>query len=171
MTPDWEITPIGRHHERSLFDCGVPALNVFLRRYARQNQEHDAGRTWVATRRGELRVLGFYTLAASSVAFDHLPEAERRGLPRYPVPVAHLGRLGVDLAARGLGLGGTLLMHALDQCDRASKLLAIRAVEVRAKSDDARRFYKRYGFVGLLDDQNHLYLSIKVVRRLFFPQE
>ncbi|MES2697081.1 MAG: hypothetical protein V4773_26690, partial [Verrucomicrobiota bacterium] len=33
----WREEPIGRHHDRKTFDCGVPELNIYLERYARQN--------------------------------------------------------------------------------------------------------------------------------------
>ena len=167
MRGRWEFGPIGRHHDRASFDCGEPVLNEYLKRYARQNQEQDIGRTWVATARGDSRVLGFYTLSAGAVAFEHLPESDRRRLPRYPVPVAHLGRLAVDVTAAGQRLGETLLMHALMQIERASATLAIQGIEVRAKGARARAFYARYGFVSLQDDTHHLYLSIKLARRLF----
>lgn len=58
-------------------------------------------------------------------------------------------------------------MHALQQIAGVSEVVAIRAVEVRAKHAAARRFYLRYGFQPLLDDELHLYLSIQVVRSLF----
>ncbi len=140
MSPSWEISRIERRHERASFDCGEQHLNDYLRRFARQNQEQDIVRTWVACEPGVLRVLGFYTLSASSIAFEHVPEAERKRLPQYPIPVAHLGRIAVDLAARGQGLGETLLIHALEQVERVSQTVAIRAVEVRVKDATARRW-------------------------------
>ena len=40
---------------------------------------------------------------------DHLPPDDQTGLPRYPLPTAHLGRLAVDQSCRGQGLGELLL--------------------------------------------------------------
>lgn len=139
----------------------------FGRRFARQNDDRDVGRTYVATRPGDRHVLGYYTISAGSVSFDTLPEAERRKLPKYSVPTAHVGRLAVARSAQGQGLGETLLMHALAKAARLTEEIGIRAVEVIAKGAKAKRFYERYGFAPLLDDALHLYLSTKVLRSLF----
>ncbi len=51
---------LSRSHDRSAFDCGVRALNDYLKQYALQNQKKGAARTYVATRAG--RVVGYHTL-------------------------------------------------------------------------------------------------------------
>ena len=101
------------------------------------------------------------------MAFQALPADEQRRLPRYPVPVAHLGRLAVDRSAQGQGLGAKLLVAALEMSLDASSKLAIYAVEVIAKNEAARRFYARYGFASLQDDRLHMYLSLRAIRRAF----
>lgn len=163
----WRIVRIAKEHERDAFDCGDDELNTFLRRYARQNDLKDVGRTYVATRPGETRVCGYCTLRSGVVAFASLLAPEKGGLPRYPVPVAHLARLAVDRTAQGQGLGEKLLVTAFEKVIEASNTVAIVAVEVIAKNDRARKFYARYGFVSLLDDELHMYLSIKAIRRAF----
>ena len=95
------IEPLTGDHDRSLFDCGEESLNVFLKQFARQNDARGLGRTYVAGLPDETRILGYYTLSSGSIAVEQMPEK----LPRYPVPVAHLGRLAVDLEARRDGLG------------------------------------------------------------------
>ena len=163
----WEIIPLERGHRRDRFDCGIGALNEFLRRYARQNAEKGLGRTFVAVYPGEQVVRGYYTLSSGAVAFEALPETARRRLPKYPVPVAHLGRLAVDRGEQGEGLGEVLLMHALHKVVSLAGEIAIYAVEVVAKNDEARRFYEHYGFSPLVDDPHHLYLSVAAVRGAF----
>jgi GNAT superfamily N-acetyltransferase len=60
------------------------------------------------------RVAGYYTLASASLALATLPPETARKLPRYPtVPAVRLGRLAVDKAFRGQGLGGAMLADAL----------------------------------------------------------
>ena len=163
----WVMSPLAKAHERAVFDCGEPALNEFLQNYARQNQSENVGRTWVATHPGEHRVLGFYTLTVASVAREHFSAEEMKRVPRYPVPVAHLGRLAVDRTEQKTGLGEHLLVHALEQILRVSQVIGIFAVEVRAKNERAKRFYERYGFKAAEDDGLHLYLSVKKLPRLF----
>jgi GNAT superfamily N-acetyltransferase len=160
------VEPLSREHDRADFDSGEPALDEFLRRNARQNQEKNVSRTYVAVRRGERKVLGFYTLASGAVGFESLPDDVRRRLPRYPVPVVHLARLAVDRSVRGLGLGEALLFDALRRAARVADVLGVFAVEVAAKHERAREFYLRYGFRPMEDDRLHLYLPIETIRRL-----
>jgi ribosomal protein S18 acetylase RimI-like enzyme len=163
--PGWEIAPLSRAHDREGFDCGEPSLDDFLARYARQNQDQGISRTYVATRPGANKVEGYFTLSTGSVAIRDLPEGERRRLPKYPVPVVHLGRLAVDRSAAGRGLGERLLVEALRTSLRAAETVGAFAVEVVAKNDAARAFYAKFGFASLEDDRLHLYLPLKTVRR------
>jgi len=163
--PAWEIAPLSRYHVRAGFDCGEPELDAFLQRYARQNQDRGISRSYVATRPGDKGVAGYFTLSSGAVEFADLPEEERRRLPRYPVPVIHLARLAVDGREAGAGLGEALLAEALRVALRASESVGAFAVEVVAKSEGARSFYGKYGFVSVEDDRLHLYLAIETVRR------
>ncbi len=78
-----------------------------------------------------------------------MPAAQAKRLPHYPVPVALIGRLAVDRRYAGQGLGSMLLADAIDRVAFASQTLAVYAVVVDAKNDQARRFYERFGFVML----------------------
>ncbi len=159
-----DIRPLGRGQDRASFDCGEPALDEFFRLHARQNQEREISRTYVATARGESGVLGFYTLAAGGVPVRDLPEEERRRLPRYPLPTVKLARLAVDRAVHGGGVGKALLADALRRSVRAAEIIGIFAVEVYAKQDTAAAYYRRHGFAPLEDDRLHLYLPIRTIR-------
>jgi len=64
---------------------------------------------------------------------------------------------------KGQGLGTELLMDALRRCLELAGTLGIFAVEVHALDDEARRFYQKYGFLPLLDEERHLYLPIKTI--------
>lgn len=158
-----DIAPLGRRHDRTSFGCGEPALDEFFQRHALQNQERRISRTYVATPRDDTRVLGFYTLAAGSVPVQDLPRAERRRLPRYPMPVVRLARLAVDHAAHGGGVGRALLANALLRSARAADIVGVFAVEVYAK-ESAVAFYHRFDFAPLEDDHRHLYLPMRTVR-------
>jgi GNAT superfamily N-acetyltransferase len=161
---DWRIEPLGRGHVRGAFSCGRPPLDDFLRRLVSQYATRNLGRTYVAVEPGETRVCGYYTLAAGALSFEHLPEASARKLPRHPVPVVLLARLAVDQAVQGQGLGEALLVDALRRCLGLADRLGIHAVEVDAIDEQARTFYKKYGFVPLLDHPLHLVLPIATIR-------
>jgi GNAT superfamily N-acetyltransferase len=156
------IEPLSQAHDRSRFDCGEPSLNYYLQRLAGQHDRKGLGRTYVAVEPGKAAVKGYYTIASGSVSFEVVPE----NLPRHPVPIVLLGRLAVDLGARGLGLGTTLLLHALKKTVEVSGQLGIHAVAVDALDERARAFYLKYGFSQLLDDRLHLYLPMRVIRKL-----
>jgi len=160
----WDIQALTKKHDREAFDSGEPALDEFIKKHARQNAERGASRTFVAVRQGSRLVEGYYTLRSGQVAFDVLPDEDRRRLPRYPVPVVHLARLAVTRGARGLGLGETLLMHALSKALVVEREIGVYAIEVVAKTGQARAFYAKYGFQALLDDQLHMYVSTHAVK-------
>ena len=97
----WIISSIRKDNVRDQFESGEPALDEFLRRYARQNQDKGLGRTYVATREGGPEVVGYFTIRSGAIVFEDLPPDERRKLPQYPIPVVHIGRLAVDRRAQG----------------------------------------------------------------------
>ncbi|MDQ3801571.1 MAG: GNAT family N-acetyltransferase [Acidobacteriota bacterium] len=153
-----------KQHDRENFDCGEESLNDFLKKFARQNDERGLGKTFVLVETGNREILGYYTLSSSSVTFEKIPE----NLPRYPIPVAHLGRLAVDKKAKGQGLGEILLVDALKRVSKIAEQLGIYAVEVVALSESAKNFYLKYGFKELQDNRFHLYLPLKTIKKLNF---
>lgn len=166
--PRWQIVRIQKQHNRKEFDCGNADLNTYLKQYARKNDTSGIARTFVAVDQGSLQVMGYYSARSGHVAWDTLPEDKiKRRLPRYPVPVFHLARLAVDRSAQGSGLGEMLLMHALNNAARLTEEIGIYAVEVLAVDNRAKEFYTKYGFSPLVDDQLHLYLSIKKILKVF----
>ena len=120
-------------------------------------------RTFVITEVGAPQVAGYYSISSGAVGFQQTPE---RRLPRYPLPVIHLGRLAVDSRYQGQALGEFLLMDVLRRAQLVSEQIGIYAVEVRAIDAAARKFYLRYGFTELKDDALHLYLPMSVIGRL-----
>ena len=165
----WDIQRLDRSHDKTSFDCGNPQLNEWLKRFAGQYERRDLSRTYVALQPGELRILGYYSISNHQVNYEALPEDQAKGLPRIDIPVVLLGRLAVDKSVQGQGLGEHLFIDALRRATYISRHIGIRAVEVDALDEGARRFYLRYGFVSLTDDQHHLFLPMQVVRKLNLP--
>jgi len=168
--PTWVIQRLAPSHDRSSFDCGKPELNDWLHRRAGQYERRDLARVYVAVRGDDPRVAGYYALSNHLVRYDALPEAQAKGLPTIDIPVVLLGRLAVDTAAQGQGLGAHLLIDALRRADHISEHIGIRAVEVDVIDETARQFYLRFGFVPLLDDRQHLFLPMQVIRKLELPR-
>jgi GNAT superfamily N-acetyltransferase len=163
---DWQIERLERSHVRDAFSCGKPPLDEFIRRLVSQYEKRNIGRTYVAVRLGEKQVLGYYTLASSSIPFQNLPEPSARKLPRHPVPVILLARLAVDQSVQGQEWGEGLLIDAVHRGIGLSDALGIHAVEVDAIDQQARAFYEKYGFVPLLDSEFHLFLPIASVQAI-----
>jgi GNAT superfamily N-acetyltransferase len=161
----WHIEPLAEGHDRGGFECGEENLNVFLRQHAGQNAHRDISRTYIALPEGSNSVVGYYTLATGSVARQDLPADAASRLPRYPVPIAHLGRLAVDRRVQGRGLGKILLADALKLVATLADQIGIHAVTVHALNDRARTFYLAHGFLPLQDDPSHLYLPMATIRQ------
>ena len=147
-----------KDHERNAFNCGVPALNEYLKQYALQNQKKHAARTYAATRGN--RIVGYYSLAYGSLLGEEAPQSVKSGLSRHPIPVILLPRLAVDLREQGLGLGGALLKDALLRTIQAAEIAGLRAMLVHAKDDSAKSFYEKFGFEPSPIDAYHLFLRV-----------
>jgi GNAT superfamily N-acetyltransferase len=144
-------------------------LNQWLRQFAGQYERRDLARTYVAVQTGEARVLGYYSISNHQVSFDALRDDQAKGLPTIDIPVVLLGRLAVDRSVQRQGWGEFVLLDALRRTVHVSQQVGVRAVEVHALDEDARRFYLKYGFVALRDDRHHLFLTMQVVRQLKLP--
>ena len=91
--PDFLIEKLSREHDLSVFDCGNPALNVWLQRYAWTNQQADSARTYV-TLEGD-RVVGYYALTTGSVHKHESPQRIAKGLANHPIGIVQIGRAHV----------------------------------------------------------------------------
>jgi len=161
---DVRVEPLGRSHARDQFDCGQTSLNDFLRALVSQYEKRNLGRTYVAVQGAEPRVLGYYTIASSAVAFEAFPPKIAKKLPRHPVPAVLIARLAVDRSAEGRRLGEKLLLDALARCLELSERLGVHAIVVEAINEQAKAFYHKYQFIPLLDRPLQLYLPISTVR-------
>jgi GNAT superfamily N-acetyltransferase len=141
------------------FNCGQSALDDYIRRYALQDMRRDLARVFVASPADDLDYLaGFFTLSAGNVNCANLPETLARKLPRYPIPVGLIGRLAVDQAFQGKGLGSILLADACQKVSRARDTLAVVGIIVDAKNDSVAAFYRHFGFIELSGEPDRLLL-------------
>lgn len=140
-----EIRPLQPGDDRSRFQSGDAALDLYFHRYAGQNQfRHHVGVTYVAVEAG--CILGFTTVSAASLDADDLPGGRR--MPPYPLPILRIARLAVARDARGLGLGAALLRFCIELAEQMRDEVGCVGLVVDAK-EGARSFYDRYGFVEL----------------------
>jgi len=158
---DLIIAPLGKQHDRKSFRCGEPSLDQYLYHYASQDIRRHVNRVFVASPpHTPGRVIGYYSLSAGSLDATALPDALRRRLPRYPVPVVLLGRLAIAESHQGMGLGSILLADALQRVVQASEVMAVYAVVVDALNDRVAEFYRQFGFIPLPSQALKLFLPI-----------
>lgn len=152
--------------------------------FAFQNGKHASLDDWLLTRaRGcerlsartyvvcaadaRNRVVGYYAISAATAQRIALPDAKpRRGLPGQ-VRLLRLGRLAVDRAFQGPGLGTDLLAHALRRCLAVSEIVAARGIVAHALDDDAVRFYERHGFLLSPLGTRVMLMPMETARALF----
>jgi GNAT superfamily N-acetyltransferase len=136
--------PLAAAHLLGDFECGEPALDEWLKRRALNNHLSGASRTFVVVD-DEQRVRGFYALAAGAVVHQMATPSVRRNMPD-PIPVMVLGRLAVDRRSQGMQLGAALLQDAVHRAIAVSQNTGVRALLVHALHEQAKAFYKHYGF-------------------------
>ena len=160
----FRLAPLDASHDRPAFDSGSEPLNRYLREQVTQDVRRRVAACFVALADGS-RITGYYTLASASLLLADLPAAMAKKLPRYPtVPTVRMGRLAVDQAFKGQGLGGALLADALDRACRAE--IAAYALMVDAKDEAAAAFYRHHGFITLPDSPRTLFLPLATARRI-----
>jgi GNAT superfamily N-acetyltransferase len=129
------------------FDCGNASLNEYLRRYALKNQRRMFGVTYVAVCHPQPHnVIGYFTLANTSVPRQGLPEDMLKGIPKYQgLPAFLLARLAVDKRHQGKAIGEVLLSHCFEYCLAIAKVTGARYLIADAKPS-AITWYERYNF-------------------------
>ena len=146
------------------FQCGIPSLDEWLKRRAWRNEQEGASRTYVLC--AGVRVVGYYCLAAGSLAAAHAPGKVRRNMPD-PIPVMILGRLAVDQGWKSQGLGRGLLRDATLRVLGAADVAGIRAILVHAISEEAKRFYESCGFMESPTHPMTLLAMLKDIKTIF----
>ena len=150
--------------DRSGFACGVELLDRYFRTQVSQDIKRRVTACFVATDANG-QTAGYYTLASASVWLADLPESLVKKLPRYPsVPAVRMGRLAVDQAFKGEGLGAALLADALRRAVTAE--IAAYAFVVDAKDKKSARFYAHHGFIALPKQPLFLFIPLATVKDL-----
>ena len=146
------------------FQCGVEALDRYLKKQAKHDIKRHISRVFVATKPDNPKaVICYYTLSTLSIELNQLPEKLARKLPKHPVPAALIGRLAIRNYAQGQGVGKLLLADAIKRTLAVSDQIAIYTMVVDAINDNAIGFYEQFGFTRLSDDSPRLFLPLKSI--------
>ncbi len=144
-------------HQTTGFNCGIDSLNEWLIRRALKNEFAGGSRTYVVCDGNQ--VVGYYAIAAGSIAREEVPGRIRRNMPD-PIPALILGRLAVDHGWQGAGIGQGLLKDALARSINVSEQVGARVLIVHALNEKAEVFYHKHGFTVNLLIPNTLLLPL-----------
>ena len=137
--PSFVTRRIGSADSACGFRCGKHPLDDYFRRHALDNDQKNIGRAYVIDASSEElanglpQVIGFFTLSMTSAVSADVSSVIGQKLPRYPMPVALIGRLAVDERARGRRLGESLLIDALERVVAAAEIIACMGIMVDAE--------------------------------------
>lgn len=150
-------------HDRNRFDCGITALNNYLKVMASQQAKKDNTRTFILEdKQYPEHIIGYYTLTMTPIDIQDLPPKFQK--KHHSVTSGGLiARLAVDHRYKGQGFGEWLLIDALKKLLMASETVAFPVVIVDAK-DGAESFYEKYGFTTFKDTDNKLFITIADIR-------
>ena len=165
---DYLFEPLG-NHDRAAFCCSKQQLEDYIRQQASQDLKRKLAAVFViVSKNAPNKVIGYYTLSSRELPLEKLPAEIAKKAGRYnSLPVTLLGRMAVDDAFRGLGIGELILMEALQQSLLATNRVASFAVFVEAIDEEAARFYRKYGFIELNDNKMRLFLPMQTIKKLF----
>jgi hypothetical protein len=167
LAPDY-VVPLDKKHDREPFNCGVEPLNRYLKQQARQDLDKHVAAPFVLVEPDSTVVRGYYTLSASVMALNDLPESQKKKLPRYAqLPVTMIGRLARDKSINAKGVGEFLLMDALARSLEHASQIAAMAVVVDAKDHVAEGFYRHFDFLPFQQTPRRLFLPMHQIAALF----
>lgn len=130
------------------FRSGEPSVDTYLKRFAKLNHEASRNVTWVIAD-GSL-VVGFATVAGSSIAPDCIEPHIGVDLPNYPAPVLLLAQLGVSKKFQGGGLSRRLMNRVFRSAAESAEVQGCHGIVADALPK-AVEFYRGRGFVTLTE--------------------
>lgn len=156
----FETELLNSQHNKKVFKCTNKSLNNYLKLQAKKESRKNLARVYVLCNQ-QNDVIGYYSLSSSELPRDAVPEDLQNKLPLGYVgyPAILIGRLAVTESETGRGLGGELLIDAIERCLQAAEKIGTRAILVDPIDESARAFYSRFMF-NSLPDANRMVLYI-----------
>ena len=153
--------PLTSGHNVAEFCCSDAGLNEWLKKKALKNHSTGISRVYVICAENTNQVIGYYCLSTGSIQRNTAPGAYRRNAPDS-LPVIVLGRLAIDQAYLGKGLGVALLKDAIYRTENIARQVGVRALIVHALNDDVRNFYTKFAFETSTLQPLTLFYPIKI---------
>ena len=155
---EWDSQPLAEHHDVAQFNSGNESLDRWLERDALRAHRAGISRTTVWTRPGELTVVAYHAIAPTQIARIELPSRALSGGYTH-VPGYLIGRLALDQALHGQGLGTQLLLDALERIVEAADRAGGRVIVVDAIDEAAHHFYRHHDFHAI-EHSNRLVMKL-----------
>lgn len=152
-------------HDTTSFDCGEAVLDDWLRNRAWDNLQVAASRTYVTCPANSSQVVGYFALSMGQILAQDVRGSMRRNMPKQ-IPAVTLGRLAIDRAWQGKGLGRALLADVVRRSLRAGAEVSARLVIVHVISPAAEAFYLHHGFTRLPVETPTLALDLLKLQKL-----
>lgn len=99
------------------FRSGERSVDLYLKRYARLNEDKGFSANFVAVEDGA--VVGFVTVVGVSIPQVLIADLAP-GLPRYDAPVLLLAQMGVQVERQGSGVGKALMRKVYEEAQAHS---------------------------------------------------
>jgi len=166
-----KVELLAKSHDRDGFDCGSEALNLFLKKTARQHAARGISRTFVLVEEDASEtqpILGFFSLNLCQIKSESLSAGEAKKLPR-DVSGIRLGRLAAAKDYQRQGIGKTLLVAAMRKFIEIFNTAGGIGLFVDAKDQDAKRYYEQFGFVSLPLNELEMFLPVKTIQEAVTP--
>jgi GNAT superfamily N-acetyltransferase len=158
------VTLVKSKHDRQRFDCGVDALNNYLRLMANQQSVRDNTRTYILEDESvHNHIIGYYTLTIIPLDLGSLPSRLQKKHQNARAG-GLVARLAVDKRYSGKGYGEWLLIAALTKLMSVSETVGFPVVIVDAK-DGSTLFYQKFGFREFRDTPGKLFVTISNIRK------
>ena len=153
---------LAEHHDLAGVESDRPQLDQWLKVEALRAHRSGTARVTVWTDGEAGLVVGYYAITPTNVAPDGLSRKARGGLSG-PIPGYLIAKLALSRHLSGRGLGGQLLLDALETVAAAAIVAGGRLVVVDALDERAHAFYSRNGFTPI-SGGSRLYALIDAVR-------
>ena len=152
-----------KRHNRKGFNCGIEALNNYLKVMASQQAGKDNTRTFVLEdQENNCAIIGYYTLTMIPLDLSSLP-VKLQKKHSSAGSAGLIARLAIDKRYAGKGYGEWMLIDALHKLLLTSDTVGFPLVIVDAKEGVAA-FYQKFGFTPFHDSSDKLFITIKKVR-------
>lgn len=159
----YRVEPLREDHDLEPFDCGSVVLSAWLKGHA-LHARGQGTRTYVLIEGESGPVVGYFAVAPHMVAREETPARIGRGAPRQ-IPAILLAKLALDRRIQGKGLGGDLLIKALETIVEAGKVAGGKLVIVDAIDEAAAAFYVHHDFEPLPGDRSRLVKKLSTVAK------